>query len=379
MYRLRKGISSEELQSEGQKINIVEAIERFVPKENGTDLLFDRKAHVLIVRNTRENLAKIEEIVDALDVCPPQVLIEARFIGTSVSDLRELGIDWILNSPIAVSQDTVLKNGVRTTANATQINPTAPNNIVGFTPFAHGAQGANFSYQGLLTDPMFKAVLHALETSGKSRTLSVPKVTTVNNRLAMIRIGEDFRYFEEYDVQSIPSSVSTGGAQLYSSVLVPVGTPQKEELGITLNVTPSVGADLTSIMLHIVPEISEFMRYEYYEVGNSSGDATLSTNGTSMVKLPIFRRSKIETELIVQSGETVVMGGLISSTEAKNQEKVPILGDIPLIGRLFRHDNIEERKQNLLIFVTATILSELGENLVPMIQEPEPPAGGAKP
>jgi len=376
MYRLRKGLSNEEL-SDAQQINIIQAIEKFVPKEPGSDAWFDKQAHVLIARNTRDNLAKIEEIIDALDVCPPQVLIEARFISAQVSDLRELGIDWILNSPIVVTKENVLIDNRKASVTESQIDPTAPNAIVGFTPFPGNAQGLNLSYQGILTDPMFKAVLHALETSGKARTLSVPKVATVNNRPAMIRIGEDFRYFEEYDVQSVPTSVTDSGSQVYSSILVPVGTPVKEELGITLNVTPSVGADLSSIRLYIVPEISEFMRYEYYEVGKAGGDQTSTTvtNGTSIVKLPIFRRSKIETELIVRSGETVVMGGLISSAESRKQEKVPVLSEIPIVGRLFRRDAIEETKQNLLIFVTATLLSELGENLIPMSASAEQSGG----
>lgn len=368
MYHLRKGISSEEIKGEREKINIVEAIKRFVPQLDGADLLFDKKAHVLIVKNIRENLAKIEDIIENLDVCPPQILIEARFISTTVSDLSELGIDWILNSPIAITKRKVLRDGIWVNMLHTQIDEGA---TAGFAPFPGEAQGLNFSYQGLLTDPMFKAILHALETSGKSRTLSVPKVTTVNNRPAMIRIGEDFRYFQEYDIQSIPSSVSSEGSTVYSTVLVPVGSPQLEELGIALNVTPSVGADMWTITLYMVPEISEFVKYEYYQVAGDSSLSDTATNATSMVKLPIFRRSKIETELIVQSGETVVMGGLISSSETKGEAKVPILSSIPLIGRLFRHDSIEETKQNLLIFVTASILSERGENLVPIIEEPQ--------
>lgn len=374
MYRLRKGISSEELEAGEEGINIVEAIQRFIPEIEGSDLLFDKKAHVLIVKNTMENLAKVERIIENLDVCPPQVLIEARFISTAVSDLRELGIDWILNSPIAVTRKRVLRNGVEIKATKTRIDPTSPETIIGFSPFPGLAQGLNLSYQGLLTDPMFRAVLHALETSGKSRTLSVPKITTVNNRPASIRIGEDFRYFEEYDIQSVPSDISSEGRTIYSTVLVPVGTPSIEELGIELNVTPSVGADMSTITLSMVPEISEFVRYEHYEVGSRRGygDTTqATTNGaaTSLVKLPIFRRSKIETEVIVQSGETVVMGGLISSSESKKTDGVPFLSSIPLIGRLFRHDGVEEVEQNLLIFVTATILSERGENLIPIMEE----------
>ena len=363
VYRLRKGLSSEDL-ANSSKITIVDAIERFVPASAGADLLFDINAHVLIAKNSRKNLGKIEDIIEALDVCPPQVLIEARYISTSISDLRELGIDWLITGqvPVTRTHNDEVRTAIAAGASATFVEP------------VNKGEGLNFTYQGLLTDPTFQAVLHALETSGKSRTLSVPKVTTVNNRPAQMRIGEDFRYFEEFDVQSIPSTTSDGGSSTYQSVLVPVGSPKVEELGIQLDVVPSVGADMRSISLHVVPEISEFVRFEYYQTGSRSGSSNNGTNSSgslATVKLPIFRRSKIETEVIVQSGETLVMGGLITSSESNEVRGIPLLRSIPLLGRFFEHNVREEVKQNLLIFVTATILSERGESLVPIINNPD--------
>ena len=129
---------------------------------------------------------------------------------------------------------------------------------------------------------------------------------------------------------------------------------------------------MSSITLQLLPEISEFVRYETYEVGAGNGgnngqNSTTTTNGTSTVKIPIFRRSKIDTEVIVQSGETVVMGGLITSSESKHKDKIPFLASIPLIGLLFQNDLTDNDQKNLLIFVTATIISERGENLIPMM------------
>jgi hypothetical protein len=86
----------------------------------------------------------------------------------------------------------------------------------------------------------------------------------------------------------------------------------------------------------------------------------------SLIKLPIFASSELETEMVVRSGETVVMGGLITSRESQKLSKVPILSSIPILGRLFTHDMVEEKKENLLIFVTATVLSETGESLIPL-------------
>ena len=363
--RAGAGAGAAEPSEDAENVKIVQAIQRFIPQPEGADLLFDDRSHALIVKNTVENLARVEDIIETMDVCPPQVQIEARFIQTEVTDLRELGIDWVLNSPLAVSRSAP-QNPTQVYQNQTQI---AQGGTVGFNPFPNVAQGMNLTYQGVLTQPQFNAVLHALETTGNTRTLSVPKVTTVNNRTASIRVGEDFRYYDEYNVQSVPSQVVAGNANtVYSNVLVPVGTPKLEELGIQLTVRPSVGADMSSITLQLIPEISDFVRYEYFQTGSSSTDQSSSsdTNGLSQIKLPIFSRSKIETEMIVQSGETVVMGGLITSSESKTKNKVPFLSSIPLIGLLFQNDAVDNSQKNLLIFVTATLISERGENLIPL-------------
>ena len=379
IYRLRKGRLGAEV-AEGAVSNaITRAIETFVEQPDGAALQFEPRAHALIVRNTRANLDLIEDIVEALDVVPPQVLIEARFIAVDVTDLSELGIDWFMDSAIAVSRKkTGATRGVRS-----QINSGAS---LGFESFPNQAIGLNFTYQGLLTEPMFRAVLHALETSGKARTLSVPKVTTLNNLPASIRIGEDFRYFEEYDVQSIPASVSDGGNTTYQTTLVPVGRPTLEELGIELEVTPSVGADLEDILLTLAPEISEFVRYEFYStaangnVGNDDNGIVggVETNAPlSLIKVPIFRRSTISTQVRVRSSETVVMGGLISTTDTVQRSGVPILSRIPVIGHLFTRLSTGTVRKNLMIFVTATLISNRGESLVPI--EPEPPEPPAPP
>jgi type II secretory pathway component GspD/PulD (secretin) len=153
------------------------------------------------------------------------------------------------------------------------------------------------------------------------------------------------------------------------SQLVPVGTPTKEELGILLEVTPSVGADHQTVTLNLKPEISEFVRFEYYNVGSDTGgnnNNNATSNALSVLKLPIFRRSEIETKVAVRSGDTVVMGGLITSSTGREQRKVPFLGSIPFLGVLFRYETKTNDQKNLLIFVTARILAESGEELVPL-------------
>jgi type IV pilus assembly protein PilQ len=395
MYRLRKGDpdvivrgSGEEMDTdadtdrEGHEL-LLEAITRFVPQPEGADFLFNRNAHVLIVRNTRSNLRMTEEILEALDVSPPQVLIEARFINVRVDNLRELGIDWILNSPYVISKKTVLEDGVPVERAHTQIrSASAP------APTFYPDQGftLSFTYEGILTDPMFKAVLQALEASGKARALSVPRVTTVNNHKASIHVGENFLYFRKFrTVQRTNVSYDDSGRRFEDreDILVPDGEPTEVPLGITLNVIPSVGADMQSITLALNPHIESFVRYETWAV-DTGRDRRTDTDGSGVItttnevddldllKLPIFKENDIRTKVIVRSGETVVMGGVITSSEVKQEREVPVLASIPLVGRLFRHTGVERIDENLLIFLTATILSERGENLIPIIDYPLP-------
>jgi type II secretory pathway component GspD/PulD (secretin) len=370
LYKLRKGLSSiDKAGDDGAGISLLTAIEKFVPHDAGTDIMFDRDTHVLIVKNTRENLHLIEDLIEALDVTPPQVLIEARFISTSLSDLRELGVNWNTRALEFKSSG--------------HENPQAvlkPGKIVQTGTVASPTLDATLAYQGLLSSTMFEVIIQALEESGKAQTLSVPRVTTLNNQPARIRIGEDFLYFENFGLQQVLSGGNTTQGNTYTSQLVPEGEPTKEELGILLEVTPSVGADRQTVTLNLKPEISEFVRFEYYNVGsgdsgnnnNNSGSSAVSSNGLSVLKLPIFRRSEIETKVAVRSGDTVVMGGLITSSQDHQVHKVPILGSIPFLGALFRYDQKSNDQKNLLIFVTARILAESGEELVPLTPTPTP-------
>lgn len=382
VYKLRKGDPGLALSGADEASNdqfaeshslLLDAINRFVPQVEGTDFLFNKNAHVLIVKNTKSNHTIIEDLVEALDVTPPQVHIESRFITVRVDTLRELGIDWLLNSPLTLSKKNVLRNNAPGRVTRTQVDPGAG---ISFPPSLNSAQGLNFTYRGVLTDPMFRAVMHALEISGKARALSVPRITTMNNHEARIHVGENFLYYDEYttiDVtERVVQNLSDNDVVVTTQVLVPEGDPEEQELGISLSVVPSVGADLRMITLALNPHIENFVRYETFEVatGGGSSSTTGGTNatGTSIIRLPIFEESDINTKVVVQSGETVVMGGIITTTEITTDSKVPILGDIPLIGRAFKKEEIEKIDENLLIFVTATILSARGEDLVPLVE-----------
>jgi type IV pilus assembly protein PilQ len=354
--------------------SIETVMKRFVPEVAGSQFYVDSDAHVVIARNTRENLALIEAMLQSLDVVPPQVLIEARFIETTVSDLRELGIEWMLDTPIGDGQGHIRAgNAVNFdpyTSDDGGTFPLGPQGDFGASRSGNPAtssQGMNLTYQGVLTDPMFRVVLHALDISGNGHTLSVPRVTTVNNSPAKLRNGSDLMYFDEFQAQAF-NLVDANNLKYTITVLIPKGKPQKEELGITLVAVPSVGADMKTITLILMPTISAldgWIDYQDMASTNSVDDIR-----QVVAKLPIFSRKEIQTKVITESGQTVVLGGLISTVKQDTLHAVPFLSQIPFIGSLFRRQDVTEQRRNLLIFVTATVISERGEKLVPFFSEP---------
>ena len=332
------------------KIGLLDAIERFVPQPEGADFLFNDKVHALVVKNTRENLALVEDLVDAMDVRPLQVLIEARFVTTTISDMRELGVDWLLDS-----------KGTHST-----INPFGNRDLSGSLTSVDktGVGGADFTYQFLLGDTQLQAVLKALETSGKSRTVVVPRVTTLNNREASFRVGEDHSYFEQVQTSIMTSGNSTGTSSR-DNVTYDYDRPTIVETGYSLMVTPSVGADLSAINLVLRPEISDIIQWEEYPL-SSLASTSNTTNKEPTLKLPVLSRKYIETEAVVRSGETVVLGGLVDDSKTEAQSGTPWLSKLPLIGYLFKTEEKQAETKNILIFVTATLISDAGEELIPL-------------
>jgi type IV pilus assembly protein PilQ len=375
VYRLRQGLPGNEVpggaalgeqaQAGSGEINIVASIKKFVPQPAGADLSFDTRAHALLVRNTRENLGLTEIIINALDIRPQQILIEARFISTQASDMRELGIDWLIAGADSVASvnKTAISENIPKTGIDTPVGPvTLSGDHLGAGQLDGGS--GSFMYQGVLDHIRMRAVLSALEKSEQARTLTVPRITTVNNRTATIHIGEDFQYYDNLTVSTTTQYYNNSGPANVNSNNAPVfsGTPKTIKLGYKLAVTPSIGADQATINLALIPDITELQNKTQWAQANDPTSSTVQTPG----KLPIVLQKKIETEVVVRSGETVVMGGLAQASGGKSRSGLPWLANLPFLGQLFRTDSVNEGTDNLLIFVTATVLSDIGEELVPL-------------
>lgn len=328
------------------KVNTIkDTLENAVQWPSDSKINLDERTGALIITNTPSNLKNIEEILYNLDIDATQVLIEARFVELYVSDLSELGLNLSLDSPFAIYKD-----------DGQSVNEIAGNSGSSFSAFTGAPnEGLNLTYQGMLTKPQFSAVLHALEQKTKTKTLSAPKITSLNNQSATIEIVDEFTYPSRYEPTLVKEDLNNDGDFLDPGETKFVNKPQgfeTRDVGILLRVTPSVGADKETIALTLNPEVSEV---------TSANRTAFSYSGE--VNLPKFTTRSLTTNIVLKNGNTIVLGGLIKETRTKIETKTPFLGDLPFFGGLFRKNSDSVARRNLLIFVTATIVNKKGEML----------------
>jgi general secretion pathway protein D len=201
--------------------------------------------------------------------------------------------------------------------------------------------------------------INALMRKTSSDLMSAPKITVLSGKRANITIAQELRYPESYgDIESTVSSSNSGGA----AISITAGTPQDfvtRNVGVEMSVTPNVENDDT-ISLILEPRVTEFEGFVEYggpSIALAGGDQALVPAGFYQ---PIFSTREISTEVTVFDGATIVMGGLTREDVRTVNDKVPFLGDMPGIGRLFRSDGETRQKRNLLIFVTANLVSPGG-------------------
>lgn len=325
----------------------------------GASFRIFRTRNILVVRDSRENLRLVEELVREFDKPPYQVAIEARFISISQDDLRDIGVD--------IKQSGVVEKLNAPETDTERADPTAAKLTNMLTELGALRMGAPsgvglMNVSGVLGNRSFDVLISAIENKSSSVTLSAPRVTVMNNRTARFRMGDNIYYFEEYDVETV-SHGAAGGSTVETQTLVPTGTPVELALGITFDVRVNIGNDGRTVLLGLKPEIVEFIKWEDYTTyGEGDDDDGGGGEGASTeVKLPRTNEKMIATTVGVSSGQTVVLGGMMENLKTKRVKKVPFLGDIPFLGVLFRHTENISIPSNLLIFVTANVINDRGE------------------
>lgn len=302
----------------------------------------DDRNNAIIVTDTPEGLAAAERLILELDRKPPQVLIETKIVQIDLNKSLDIGIQWeysnikfgdnplgeqkLLGSPRYV-EGTAPPDGVlgfrsqNSTGGDIVAFPGAPGNQRGTGVNLPGPRSTGISFGFLNSDEMLTATLSALETNRQGKTLTNPKIVTTNNQPAKIQIGQKVPFLQ--------TTVSGTGTATQSTVFA--------DVGFIIDVTPTISID-NRIRLKVKPESSEV-------VGTSDAGPTINT-------------TTAETEVLLQDGETIVIGGLVSERMIESANKVPILGDLPVLGVFFRNSSNTKTRQELLVFITARIVPD---------------------
>ena len=308
---------------------------------NRGSISIDERTNTLMVQDTAENLAEIRRLVQALDVPVRQVLIEARIVVVSDTFERDLGAQFGVTSAqqngnnglLAITgtgtgADTMIQSALTNLSSGLPVAPVATpvlaNRYMVNTPAANtnGSIGVSLLGGSYLVD----LALSAAENEGKSETISSPRVITANQKQATIMQGVEIPYQE---------SASSGAT-----------TTQFKNAVLSLKVTPLITPD-NRVILDL--DVSD----------DTVGQQVTSATGGSV---PSIDTRQIQTQVLVGDGQTVVLGGILETTKSYSANKVPWLGDIPILGNLFKSTTNINDKTELLIFITPKILRE-GSNL----------------
>lgn len=343
----------------------------------------------LTVTHTVRNLERIFRILqEKNEVGKQQVSIETKFIDVSAGSLRQLSTNWVVSRDGNIRAQT----GLRTLNSAFGSEKSAqPGRIVRATgtetfentpPDLNSANmGPDFStFSGVIGSIGrwdLELLISAIVENEGSDLMAAPSVTVLDGITATVKIAQELIFPSEYEeVQANVGTSSGGDAGTGASVAITAGAPQfadavetepgiwhvgpYREVGVVLAVTPEVSDEDRSIKLELKPRITEFEGFVEY--GGTSvaiaGDTTVTV--PSGFFMPVFSIRQVDTTVRIFDGATVIIGGLTREESKTVNDKIPVLGDIPLIGAAFRSEGKSTVKRNLMIFVTASLISPGG-------------------
>lgn len=345
---------------------------------NGSTLAYDGSS--MIVTQTRRNLERIRNILKRYSEVR-QVEIEAKFLEVAQGDLDEFGFQWSVGGrPDALgnyqSQFQTSNRGIADAFGSAISGSNVvidgnieaqyfPPQIPGKNAISSGGSPLGF-INGSVGGYDVSVMLRALSQKSGSDLLSAPKIMVLSGDQAKITVAQEMRYPQAYSniepEVGTGSSVTSGGGGS-AGVVIAAGTPQDftmRNVGVELTVTPRVEEDNYSITLDLNPKVTEFDGFVEYggpSVAISSGRTVTVPSGFYQ---PIFSVREINTRVTIWDGSTVVMGGLTREEVKVVSDKVPVLGSIPFLGKLFQSKGESTQKRNLLIFVTANLVSPGG-------------------
>jgi type II secretory pathway component GspD/PulD (secretin) len=335
--------------------NLVEHAQSVLSDKRSKVLTDPRTSQLVVVATDPEQQA-VESLVAQLDKPTRQVLIETRLVEISSNPTTTKGVDWsgtlasqhvnFGNGSVLVAKDgkwntsypgtgTTSSDGAGGTITTPSTSDQSGSILNTINPYGTGGGGgltwntkSGFTpATGFLNADGLSAVLSFLNASSDAQVMSTPRIVTLDNELATIEVT---RTYPVFNVTASTANTTAGSSVNYSNV------------GTTLYVTPRISAN-DYIWLHVIPVVSSFFGYG---------------TGPNGLIAPEFDSRKIETQVLIPNANTLVLGGLVKDNPAANYTKVPVLGDIPGLGFFFRSENKSLDKDNLLIFITPTIIKD---------------------
>ncbi len=310
----------------GGEVGVDKVIEKLLTKEG--KVVVDERTNSLVVTDIPENFPRIESALKALDIKTAQILIEVEVLETTLSKLKDLGVKWGVDSSGSVLTVTPAQRSTRFPF-IRQSEHGQKQDIIGpeSTSLPAFTRSGQISL-GTIDASQFMAVLQALQRDNDTKILARPKVLTLDNESAVIRLSS---------LQAIASQ--TQQTSVAGSTGVTTTAPERVTTGVILTVTPQVNEDQYVTML-IEPSVTK----------------VVTSQISSSIKDPKTRSARAMVR--IRQGETLVLGGLIDHSESETTQKVPILGDLPVLGDAFRHKETDNTATELIVFVTPRIMAE---------------------
>jgi general secretion pathway protein D len=302
---------------------------------NESTIEADAGTNSLIITADTDEMAALESVIARLDIRRAQVLIEAIIVEMEMTEGQELGLQWLFSNDGGLYGSNISTSSAQQARNralADAILPDDGSETISTRSVAGALSqipGTTLGWGVVDQDLTMSVILNALETQGNANILSTPSLLTLDNEEAFITVGQQVPFV----TGSYTSTGVANGAQN------PFQTIERQSVGVTLTVTPQVNEG-DSVVLDIVQEVSSI-----------SAQILVASD-------VITNERKIETKVLANDSDIVVLGGLVKDEVQDSTQGIPILSDIPLLGRLFRNDVVTVTKSNLLVFIRPTIIRD---------------------
>lgn len=344
------------LQPGQMNFSLLDTLRNMITPDVGS-LEYIQETNVIMVKDTRPVVANIRRTIEMMDVEPSQVQLDVRFVTTSNDDLLDVGISpggngW--SASVGLGQ---IPTRLPFDLGAGGWDDSLIANDNGIGPFVDDVQNLPAATSipnvvfGALNFQEVTATLRLLARDSRSEILQAPQITTLDNNTATIFVGEAVRY-----AQARVEQGQAGGLLL----ALEEGDESPVNIGFQLLATPHIVPGTDKVIMEVIPQRTALSGtgtsaiapagFDVFEVGGGT------TAGAGQIALPRVASSTLSTTVLLKSGQTAVLGGLKSKTESETVTKLPLLGDIPVLGYLFKNRTKQEAMSTLLVFITPQII-----------------------